>query len=279
MTTCSLVLSSVGIAHRVAGGDNGFELYVAPGDRQRALRQLAAYFTENRSWPPVDPVPAAPVSPGSKPPTLIMMAGLALLYAVTGPWTGANPWFQRGAVDSVAITGQGQWWRLFCALTLHGDEVHLLGNLVIGGFLVHLLCRSLGSGSGLLLTVLAGGLGNLVNIAVRDSPHLSVGFSTSIFGIIGIFTGSRLWAPGGGISRLLAPLGAGAGLLAFLGTEGMQTDLGAHFFGFAVGLALGVPVQATGLDRYAANKKLQRSLWTATMLFLILAWLRAWNIL
>ena len=282
ITTCSLVLSAVGIAHRVESSQGKSELFVAPDDRQQALRQLAAYFTENDSWPPSrnGNGPQAESPNRSKPPTILLMGALAIFYLVTGPWTNANPWFQRGAVDSKAIIENGEWWRLICALTLHADDVHLAGNLIIGSFLVHFLCRTVGSGIGLLLILIGGGLGNLVNIAVRDSPHLSVGFSTAVFAIIGFFTGSRLTRfSTGGIAQFLAPLGAGAGLLAFLGAEGARTDLGAHFFGFAVGIALGIAARMVGLERLADKPVIQALLGLCSLSLILLCWLLAWNVL
>ena len=44
-----------------------------------------------------------------------------------------------GASDRVQVLGQGEWWRLFTATTLHGSPGHLIGNLVtflIVGFLL-----------------------------------------------------------------------------------------------------------------------------------------------
>jgi hypothetical protein len=39
--------------------------------------------------------------------------------------------------------------------------------------------------------------------------------------------------------RWFVPIAAGLALLAILGTEGKQTDLGAHLFGFCAGLLFG----------------------------------------
>jgi rhomboid protease GluP len=40
--------------------------------------------------------------------------------------------------------------------------------------------------------------------------------------------------------RWILPVAAGIALLALLGTEGKNTDLGAHLFGFVYGFALGL---------------------------------------
>ena len=247
----SLVLSAVGIPHQLAS--KGRVLLIHPRDRDRARAQLQAFAEENRDWPPRRPVaPAA----SSRPPTVLLMGLLALFYGITGPWEQENRWFLHGAVDSQHILEMGEWYRLFTGLTLHADPVHLLGNCLIGGFMVHLLCQTTGTGLGWLLLLLSGGLGNLVNLLVRDTPHLSVGFSTAIFAAIGMFSGLRL-GDNQVIGQLLLPLGAGTSLLALLGTAGEHTDLGAHFFGFLGGILLGWLVQRTGLLILAKNQLLQ----------------------
>jgi len=203
-----------------------------------------------------------------------MMFGLlALFYLHTGPWAAESPWFARGAIDSVAILGQGQWWRLVTALTLHADLTHLVGNCLIGGLTIHFLGRTAGYGLAWLLLLVDGLIGNLLNIVLRRQPHLSVGLSTSVFAAIGIFTGlqlSRLSARP--FKELLLPLGAGAGLLAFLGSEGTQTDLGAHLFGFASGLATGVLLGAGGLIEKARAPWGQAAAFVTALAVILFAW-------
>ncbi len=247
----SLVLSAVGIPHQLAS--KGRVLLVHPRDRDRALAQLQAFAEENRGWPPRRPVaPAA----SSRPPTVLLMGLLALFYSITGPWEQESRWFLQGAVDSHRILAADEWYRLFTGLTLHADPVHLLGNCLIGGFMVHLLCQTTGTGLGWLLILLGGGLGNLINLLVRDTPHLSVGFSTAIFAAIGMFSGLRL-GHHQAARQMLLPLGAGASLLALLGTAGEHTDLGAHLFGFLGGILLGWLVQRAGLLTLAKDQRLQ----------------------
>jgi membrane associated rhomboid family serine protease len=205
-----------------------------------------------------------------------MIGGLIVFYMVTGPWFAANPWFQAGAIDSSKILEQGQWWRLVTALTLHADQVHLVGNCVIGGFMVHLLCKTTGFGTGWLALILSGMTGNLLNIALRNTPHYSVGFSTAIFAAIGIFCGQQLTERKATIIRqLLLPLGAGAGLLAMLGSEGKQTDLGAHLFGLGCGLACGLLLQLIRLNLQAENRLLQQALFATTIALVTGCWLLA----
>lgn len=158
------------------------------------------------------------------------------------PGIGAYPhtWERAGLADAGLILG-GQWWRAATALTLHADAAHLLGNVAVGSLFGAVLAAQVGLGTGLLCMVLAGVLGNLANAVAHGGEHLSLGFSTAVFGAAGAIAGLRTLAgPFSGLRAGLVPIGAGLGLLAMLGSEGERTDLGAHLLGFAAGLGLGL---------------------------------------
>jgi rhomboid protease GluP len=203
---------------------------------------------------------------------------LALFFTYTGPWSAGNPWFIRGAIDSAAVLDRGEWWRLLTALTLHADQVHLVGNCLIGGVILHFLGKTFGYGLAWLLLLFNGGLANFLNIALRRQPHLSVGLSTSIFAAIGLFTGLQLsrfkTRP---LRELLLPLAAGAGLLAFLGSEGIRTDLGAHFFGFICGVCCGAGLDLAGILERTRRPFVQCVLFLISLATILLCWLLAWN--
>lgn len=268
----SLVLSAVGIDHW--HDQESGRLLVANEDAPAALFHLNQYHLENRNWPPPKPLHQH-LSPQSQP-TLLVMISFALFFSHTGPWSTGNVWFTLGAIDSAAILKHGEWWRLITALTLHADLSHLLGNCLIGGLVIHLLSRMIGYGQSWLFLLLTGSIGNLCNIAFRQQPHLSVGFSTSVFAAIGLLTGLQL---GRSATRsykaLLLPLGAGAGLLAFLGSEGVRTDLGAHLFGFVNGVGGGWLFTRTGLVERFQTPALQVSLLLMALALPILAWIWA----
>ncbi len=252
--------------------EDGDCLLVPEQVAEKARHQLQTYEEENRNWPPPPAWIERPTEPLPHPPTLITIGMLFLFFQITGSWDAASPWFANGAIDSKEILEHGQWWRLFTALTLHADANHLLGNVLIGGFIVHLLCRSIGYGTAWLFLLLTGGLGNYVNIALRGQEHHAVGFSTAVFAAIGMFSGLRLHGNKSAPGQVLVALGAGAGLLAFLGSEGKQTDLGAHLFGFACGILVGLLARATGLADTGANIRQQRSLLLLSLLFITLCW-------
>jgi membrane associated rhomboid family serine protease len=252
--------------------EDGDCLLVPEPVAETARGQLQAYEEENRNWPPPPAWLEREKEPLPRPPTLVMIGMLFLFFQITGPWDAGSPWFAHGAIDSKQILEHGQWWRLFTALTLHADANHLLGNVLIGGFIVHLLCRTIGYGTAWLLLLLTGGLGNYVNIALRGQEHHAVGFSTAVFAAIGMFSGLRLHGEKGASGQVLIALGAGAGLLAFLGSEGKQTDLGAHLFGFACGILVGLMARITGLADTGADIRRQRSLLLLSLTLITLCW-------
>ncbi len=233
----SLVLQAVHVQHQVLPEQGGWVIHVAEQDYDSAWQQVAAFEAENKNWPP--PPPKAEAMGSDDFSTLIFMVTMVLFFSVSGPWDGQSSWFAAGAVSAEKIFGSEEWWRLFTGLTLHADAAHLLGNVFFGGLLLYFLSSQFGSGTGWLIAILSGGGGNALNVWFRYGEHLSVGFSTAVFGMVGAFCGIRWFRRGLTFQEFLLPIGAAAALLAFMGTAGERTDLGAHFWGMVVGLFLG----------------------------------------
>lgn len=268
ISACALVLAAMGIDYLQQD-----TLLLVPREKaDQARQQLQAYIEENSNWPPPPNWIQQRHRQTPPPPTLMMIGGLFLFFLVTGPWHPGNPWFEAGAIDSSQILDHGQWWRLITALSLHADTMHVLGNCLIGGFMVHLLCITIGYGSGWLLLLLTGALANFINIVIRGGPHYSVGFSTSVFAAIGMFSGLQIKNSRHSPLRFLIPLGAGAGLLAFLGSAGKHTDLGAHLFGFFCGIVVGLLIILTNLIKVADNTTVQRFLFCCALVLIVLCW-------
>ncbi|MCI5130710.1 MAG: rhomboid family intramembrane serine protease [Candidatus Electrothrix sp. EH2] len=269
----SLVLSAVGIDQQL--DQHAGVILTRKRDAEQAMNELHAFREENRYWPPPPSAVRPPVRTGN-PPTLFMFGGLMIFYWLTGPWMADNPWFEAGAVNSRAILEYGEWWRLLTALTLHADQMHLVGNCVIGGVIVHLLCKATGYGMGWLILLLSAMTGNFLNILFRDTPHYSAGFSTAVFAAVGILCGRQLKNTASNIIRqLVLPLGAGVGLLAMLGSAGERTDFGAHLFGLASGLLYGFFLQLTNFDVLGSRRGLQLLFFLFSFFLIILCWFLA----
>lgn len=235
----SLVLTAMEIPHGVIREDMVYHLQVPKDLSQLALREIDLYLEENRDWPPKE-APLQEAEAGIKPPTILLMGALSLFYGVTGPWTEHSHWFSQGAGNSEAILLAGEWFRLVTALTLHADIVHLMGNVFLGGFLLHFFCRIQGTGMGLFSILLSATAGNWLNVFLRGPGHHFVGFSTAVFATIGLLAmvNFHLRQKSAGYPILL-PFMAGAALLAMVGSSGERTDLGAHLFGLLTGLLVG----------------------------------------
>lgn len=298
----SLVLASRHIPHRqrrrLPDEGGGHSVQVQPWFVERAAAEVRLYLEENAPGRHGVHLPdLRPVS--GYEPTVAAMVLLLLFFFVytrTYPGWGLYPtlWVEHGSADAGRIL-DGEWWRLFTALTLHADGAHVLGNATIGGVFVWLASRRLGAGLAWLLTFLSGGLGNLLNSLALAAPHDAIGFSTATFGAAGVLAAITPFAVGGGVHGLgvrepgsglarrlirfvrssLVPVAAGLGLLAMLGA-GENTDLGAHLFGFVSGLSLGcvagLAASRTGLPGLRADV----ALYLAALALPAAAWGFAW---
>ncbi len=205
------------------------------------------------------------------PGVIAWVATLVVIAAFSSRQVFGVDWYAAGNAHAGAIVA-GELWRALTALTLHADTVHLLGNLVFGSFFGLYAGRYLGEGFGWCLIVLGGVLGNLVNAWVHVPEHRSVGASTAVFAALGILAAYR-WRHGFDPHTpwrvRLAPLYAAIALLAFTGTAGETTDLGAHLFGFLAGLLLGLTattyVQQVG-------RQTQHLLGAGCLLAVVVAW-------
>lgn len=270
---CSLVLSAAGIGHEIVCPSRSvWALAVAEEHAGEARDEILAYIEENRNWPPPAPGRDA-YRPAFQLLSPFIIGCLVLVYLETGDWKPESAWFAAGAGDSTAILEGGQYFRLITALTLHADVLHLLGNCLLGVFLLHYLFQLLGNGIGLAGLVAAAGLANLLNVAVHGRGHHFVGFSTAIFAVIGILSSFNFRRHAAiGRTRLLMPLMAGLAMLAMLGSEGERTDLGAHFFGLVIGLLTGYLCSARSVLTLRSSAWLQTLLACTALTVFVFAW-------
>ena len=235
-----LVLESVGISAVLAQNEGQWQVHVADPHYDRAIRELETYVSE-RSGDSVVAPPVRADMPGAGWGVfayLLILVSIALLSDVSAyGW----PWASIGRMRAGDVIN-GQAWRTVTALTLHADITHLASNLLFGSLFGFLAGRILGGGVAWLTIVLAGVLGNFTNAIVRGADHTSIGASTAVFAGLGVLVAHAIVPRP--TSRQTArerymPLIAGILMLAFLGTEGEQTDVLAHVTGFFSGLIVG----------------------------------------
>ncbi len=79
----------------------------------------------------------------------------------------------------------GRLWRLFTAPVMHGNERHLLYNMLILGFFGHVVERQLGSAGLIRMTLMTVIISGLVHAAFYTSPY--IGFSGVSYAILVAF--------------------------------------------------------------------------------------------
>ena len=269
----ALVLQARGLPHQIIRQAGDFLLIAPPESAQLAFEELKTYGEENVGWPP--PRSAPPSLSNGRALAASWVIGLTLVHpAAARGIAGHNIWNEGKLVASRVI--DGEWWRALTALTLHGGVAHLAGNLVSGAAFLVLSSHTLGSGLTLLGTLLAGGLGNLLNAWIQEPSHSSIGASTAVFGTLGLLA-SYEWVRRSALGlsplRRWAPLLAAGVLLGYLGMGGdpessqaQRTDVVAHMTGFASGAALGFLVGLLRLPDRLGRKGQTLCILTSTLL-------------
>jgi rhomboid protease GluP len=272
----ALVLVARGFAHQRQTGVAGLELWVPATSAAAAAAELAQYRRENARR--VGARPLEYVGPGWPGVAAYVLVLLVVFVAARESLLGLD-WFGAGRLEAGVITHH-QWWRTITALTLHVEFDHLGGNVAFGAFFGWFVGRYLGVGIG-WLTVLAAAAGaNALGAWLEGPGHRSLGASTAVFAALGMlvaYTWRRGYWRGTPWRARIAPIVAGLGLLAFTGTGGENTDLGAHLFGFAVGFGGGL-----GLARWVSptrlrNHRLQAGGAVVALAAIIVAW--AWGLI
>jgi membrane associated rhomboid family serine protease len=235
----AFLLDAVGIPYERRTTVSGTSLWVAPEHHARAAREVGAYLRENPrpTRPPVVWPRHAHALYGVFGYAIVLVA--VTLAAISHAFD--RNWTSNGVLDA-GFLARGEWWRVFTALTLHADLLHLLSNLAFGALFGYPAARLFGPGVAWLLVLLGGGLAYGIDALLHPPQHYLLGASTAVFTALGLIAAygwrrhMREWTPW---IRNASPLIAGFALLAFTGTGGENTDILAHFAGFIVGAAIG----------------------------------------
>ncbi|HTF35336.1 MAG TPA: rhomboid family intramembrane serine protease [Myxococcota bacterium] len=269
-----LVLVAEGIEAGLAAAEEGVAVTANGADLARGRRLLDAWERENLAARAEAEIPR-PAEWGPTSLGVILGAALVLFFLYTGAHDPDLIWFDRGSAHSGLIL-RGEYWRTVTALTLHADLVHVAANAAACALFVTALARALGPGVASVLLVAAGAGANALTALARGPGHDSLGASTAVFAAVGALASlgvarrrrgrrSRRWQD-------FAPLAAGLGLLAMLGTA-PEADVFAHLFGLACGALLGGG--AAWLLRRPPRPMAQGALAAIAFLAVVAAWLRA----
>ena len=270
-----LVVSAMELPHWIVREGPVFVLRVPVEHREPILRELEKFEAETIERRVLSLAP-------SPPHAAVRLSLFVATWVMSAFWFAQNAlpdwWSAAGAASSERIM-LGEWWRALTALTLHGDIAHFAANLVTGLIFAGFLAGQLGGGLAWLSIIVGGGIGNVLNAAFyfRETHH-SIGASTAVFGALGQLVAVEFMARlrSGEPRRkwhLVVPLGAGLGLLAFLGVgeEQSRTDFMAHLWGFLAGFVLGTLLAAARADRWR-GRAIQWSAGIFAVGSLIVAW-------
>jgi len=281
-----LVLEARSIPSGLAEMRGAFVVVVPLGDAARARAELETFLRENRGGTSgTEPLPAVRLGVFAA----AAYAFILLLFDVARRREALGlDWWKAGCADAALIRG-GAWWRSLTALFLHADAAHLAGNLLFGALFGVMLAQSVGFGLAWLGFVVTGGLGNGLNAWLQSRPHVSVGASTAVFGMLGIqvaFDWLRRrelharrflrWAPLAMGVALLGWLGGGVAHPADPDTPVERVDVLAHVLGFASGLALGAAL-GVARERIATVASAQTALAATALGAVVLAWVAAFR--
>ena len=157
-----------------------------------------------------------------------------------------TPWFyEKGALITENILGEGEFYRIFTSMFLHADVAHIFNNMIIMVLAGGIVENYTGHLFYLGLYILSGFFGNILSMAyeVRNALNwISVGASGAIMGVVGflaawIIANRRVFLKRKETAFRMLFLAAFVIQACFF-QEGANTA--AHLGGFLTGFVLGV---------------------------------------
>lgn len=117
---------------------------------------------------------------------LILTIGVYLVEVLAGGSQNSNTLMTMGAMTNVSIQ-TGDWWRLITPIFLHLSVFHIFMNGFTLLYVGQILEPMIGHWRFLTIYLLSGITGNLASFAFGSDNAISVGASTSIFGLFAAF--------------------------------------------------------------------------------------------
>jgi membrane associated rhomboid family serine protease len=177
---------------------------------------------------------------------LILVNVLVFLFEISaGDWNDPEVLHRIGALEPYAVVAQGEYWRLFTALFLHGGFLHLAFNLFALYVLGPPLERSIGTIRFLACYLISGiassaGVVALTEVGLVQVAQL-IGASGCIMGVVGAWAGFLLrhhHAPFA--KQRLANIGLIVAIQVAFDLSTPQVSMAAHMCGLVAGFFLGL---------------------------------------
>jgi len=177
---------------------------------------------------------------------LILVSVLVFLFEISaGDWNDPEVLHRIGALEPDAVVVQGEYWRLFTALFLHGGFLHLGFNLFALYVLGPPLERTIGTIRFLACYLISGlassaGVVGLSELGLVQVGQL-IGASGCIMGVVGAWAGFLLrhhHAPFA--KQRLANIGLIVAIQIAFDISTPQVSMAAHMCGLVAGFFLGL---------------------------------------
>jgi membrane associated rhomboid family serine protease len=194
------------------------------------------------------PSSTRPTQLRSAPAVLVLILAnvLVFLYEIhAGGWNDPEVLHRVGAVEPDAVVAQGEYWRLFTALFLHGGFLHLAFNLFALYVLGPPLERSIGTIRFVACYLISGiassaGVVGLTQVGLVQQSQL-IGASGCIMGVVGGWAGFLVrhrHAPFA--KQRLANVGLIVAIQIAFDISTPQVSMAAHLCGLVAGVFLGL---------------------------------------
>ncbi|MFH2058256.1 MAG: rhomboid family intramembrane serine protease [Pseudomonadota bacterium] len=235
----TLILTSQNIESHIQKNKKRFSIITKTCDRENALFMVDLYYKENKFLKIRQTLSKLPLSSFKSYPAFILMVLICLIHTLAFQYNIHEQMVLSYGSSALFIL-QGETYRAITALFLHADTGHLLGNLA--GILI--FCAPMislsGFGTGVFMLLAAGTTGNLINAHFHQTAHLSIGASTAIMGAAGFLAAFQMTQRATPFRmKPIMPIIAGAVLVALF-SQGENTDIWAHVFGFLSGFFYGI---------------------------------------
>jgi membrane associated rhomboid family serine protease len=177
---------------------------------------------------------------------LILVNILAFLFEMSaGGWNDPDVLHRIGALEPFAVVRQGEYWRLFTALFLHGGFLHLGFNLFALYVLGPPLERAIGT-TRFAMCYLISGLASSAGVVALTVIGLVqvaqvIGASGCIMGIVGAWAGFLLRNRHAPLAKQrLANIGLIVAIQVAFDLSTPQVSMAAHMCGLVAGFFLGL---------------------------------------
>ncbi|MFQ5559419.1 MAG: rhomboid family intramembrane serine protease, partial [Nitrospinota bacterium] len=235
----------------------------------RAKHEIFMFRQEKSNWPLTSFKPA----PLFTFPHTFILALLAAFHFSISRSVHYSGWLDKGRSSADTIL-TGDLRGTITALTLHGDDAHLVGNILFLWILSNAVSGYIGYGIGWLFILFSGAGGNLLNALFYQTAHNSIGASTALFGALGLVAGFRLRLNSSmdlSFKQKYLPLLPLFALLALTGAD-PKSDIMAHFFGCIFGTILGLSSSKFVVFELKNNTKFQLGALALFWFTIVLAW-------